>query len=331
MCLPMLREIDISGYKISISVKSKLEADLIRLFFHPIHDEIEFLYFKNYKDQGWRGLFNYLLCLRALKSDIIIPSVGIAKMQYNILAFLSNNKFRVGHGGEFSFLNNFNWEKKDKQHKVVSNCEIFRQARKIIENKEAINNDKPIFPSFLLNDKMLSSLKKKYLIFSCYKVIGIAPGSGEVEAHKRWPIESYADLAINLLKLGYGVVFLGGPGEEFLGEQIAKHVQGENNFLDLTGQQSLSEVVHTISLLNKLVANCNGLSHLASVVDTPVVGIYGPTDPNYTGPYSENLKIVSLDLECSPCYNRDFLLGCGDPICMRNINVSEVMKNILID
>lgn len=327
MCLPMLREIDISGYRISMTVKSQLEADVVRLFFRPKNGNVDFIYFQEYKKKGIFGLFKFLLCLRALKADSIIPTVGISKTQYNILVFFSKSKFRVGHGGWLSFLNHFNWEKSDNRHKVLLNCEIFRKTEEFIKSYNLDKSDKAKFPHFFVNNEILSALKIKYPVLSCSKVVGLAPGSGEIEKHKRWPIESYAELAISLLKSGFGVVVLGGPGEELLGEKIAMHVQGEKNFLDLTGKQSLSEVVHTIYLLNKLVANCNGLSHLASVVDTPVVGIYGPTDPYYTGPYSENLEIVSLDLECSPCYKRDFLLGCGDPICMRKIDISTVRKN----
>lgn len=328
MCMPMLREIDIRGYRISMTVKSKLEADLVRLFFRQKNNSIDFIYFQDYKRKGLVGLFKFLLSLRSLRTDIIVSAVGVSKSHYNILSFFSKSKFRFGQGGAFSFLNHFNWEKTARRHKAILNCEIFRKAEEFIVNSNPNKWDKVEFPPFFANNEVLSSLKIKHPVFSCSKIVGLAPGSGDIEKHKRWPIESYAELAKILLESGYGVVVLGGPGEELLGEKIAKHVNGYKNFLDLTGKQSLSEVVHTIYLLDKLVANCNGLSHLASVVNTPVVGIYGPTDPYYTGPYTKKINIVNLDLECSPCYERGFIYGCGNPVCMDGIGLKSVYNMV---
>jgi hypothetical protein len=64
------------------------------------------------------------------------------------------------------------------------------------------------------------------------------------------------------------------------------------------------------------VTACSGIAHLASLADVPIVGLFGPTNPGFTGPFSDKLRVVKLNLPCSPCYGTDFVTGCGNAICM---------------
>ena len=66
----------------------------------------------------------------------------------------------------------------------------------------------------------------------------------------------------------------------------------------------------------------SGVLHLASSLDIPVVGLFGPTDPFYVGP--QNLKSIVVKnekLECVPCYLKD----CGHRNCMNSLSVSSVI------
>jgi heptosyltransferase-2 len=42
--------------------------------------------------------------------------------------------------------------------------------------------------------------------------------------------------------------------------------------------------------------------HVASGMNLRVVAIIGPTNPAYIHPWKTEYKIVSLNLECSPCF-----------------------------
>jgi ADP-heptose:LPS heptosyltransferase len=62
--------------------------------------------------------------------------------------------------------------------------------------------------------------------------------------------------------------------------------------------------------------------HLASSLDIPVVGLFGPTDPFYVGPQNEKSIVVKNEtLECVPCYLKD----CEHRNCMRLLSVQSVM------
>lgn len=328
MSLPMLREIDLDGYRISMTVKSKIEAQLVDELFKPNTAPIDFLFFQQYKKQGATGLLKFALQLFKLKADLIFPAIGVSKPHYNLLAFFSRVRYRVGHGGRFSFLNHFNWQKTPNKHKVELNCDIYRECQLVFGKKsKKISND-PQFPAFAPNKEVLTQLKEKFPILANENLIGLAPGCGEVEKHKRWPIEKFAELATNLLTKSYAVVVIGGPGEEALGSAIASKVGTNANFADLTGQLSVPQTIQLVGQLNKIVVNCNGLSHIASAVNIDIVGIYGPTDPYYTGPFSKKLQVVSNNLECAPCYKRGYISGCGLPVCITGIAVSSVDSEI---
>jgi heptosyltransferase-2 len=61
--------------------------------------------------------------------------------------------------------------------------------------------------------------------------------------------------------------------------------------------------------------------HVAAAVGLPVVGVFGPTDPEATAPLSDRMTVVREAVECSPC----FLRRCPvDHRCMRRIEVERV-------
>lgn len=114
----------------------------------------------------------------------------------------------------------------------------------------------------------------------------ISPGAGW--GAKRWPAERYGTVARRLAEAGYAVVINNGPAEEHLGEEIVSTSGGAARAmnLDLTG---LIAVTRRAALA---IAGDTGPLHLASALDTPVVGIFGPTDPARNGPYHGRNRVL---------------------------------------
>lgn len=73
------------------------------------------------------------------------------------------------------------------------------------------------------------------------------------------------------------------------------------DLVDLSGQTTLLQLAALLQRASLFVGIDSGVMHLAAAMRTPVVGIFGPTDPGHTGPMGENSVTVRRDLPCSPC------------------------------
>jgi heptosyltransferase-1 len=118
---------------------------------------------------------------------------------------------------------------------------------------------------------------------------------------KRWPVEYFAELTRHLAATyaGFRFAILGGAEDRALGQAIAG--AGSERFLDLTGQLSLPEMVEWIRFSELMVSNDTGPMHAAAALGRPVVALFGPTDPQRTGPYGQTQQVLQLQLPCIPC------------------------------
>jgi ADP-heptose:LPS heptosyltransferase len=73
-----------------------------------------------------------------------------------------------------------------------------------------------------------------------------------------------------------------------------------------------------------VITTDSGPMHLAAAVGTPVIALFGPTDPARTGPYGKGHTIIRADLPCSPC----FLKKCATRKCMEDITTEQVFTAI---
>lgn len=107
------------------------------------------------------------------------------------------------------------------------------------------------------------------------------PGGGWPE--KLWPAESFGALARGLRDNGLRPVVSWGPGEEDLADRVVAASGGAAVRCFPTTLLGLVELARRARLV---VAGDTGPLHLACAVGTPVVGLFGPTDPARNGPFS---------------------------------------------
>lgn len=150
----------------------------------------------------------------------------------------------------------------------------------------------------------------------------IAPGA-LTEPLKAWPPEFFADLAKRLVvEAGVEVLVVGTAGEEALCNSIIAQVPtGE---IRSATELSIGELLTLLATSKIVVANCNGLSHLAALAGCHVIGLYGPTDPVFTGPFTAAKTVVTGKLECSPCSHSGRVIGCERSLCLESIEVGDV-------
>lgn len=162
--------------------------------------------------------------------------------------------------------------------------------------------------------------------------IGFAPGSGIIEAYKRWPISSYISLGKILLdkKPEFRIAIFGSPAETYLVNELKEGLIAFNKRIVSIIDSDIMVATAALRYCGCLVSACSGLAHLAAAVGTPVVGLYGPTNPGFTGPFSDKVRIVRVGLNCSPCYRIGFNKGCGNPVCMSMIEPELVEQEVML-
>ena len=109
----------------------------------------------------------------------------------------------------------------------------------------------------------------------------IYPGSSRFQQFKRWPAPRFAEVGRRLAARGVGVVIGWGPGEEELAREVEASCAGG---AVLAPAGDLLDLAALLAATRAFIGNDSGPLHLAWAVGTPVVGIYGPTDPELNAP-----------------------------------------------
>ncbi|CAG1020984.1 partial ADP-heptose--LPS heptosyltransferase 2, partial [Patescibacteria group bacterium] len=126
------------------------------------------------------------------------------------------------------------------------------------------------------------------------------------------------------LKDGWQVWLLGSAKDKETSEQINQLTKQQ--CVDFCGKTSISEAVELLALADVVISNDSGLMHVASALNKKLIAIYGSSDPNFTPPLSDNAKIISLGLECSPCFKRECPLG--HTRCLTEIKPEQILTEL---
>lgn len=165
------------------------------------------------------------------------------------------------------------------------------------------------------------------------RAIAIHPGGGSNPGMrlpaKRWPPERFAAVADALMaRSGRQVVLVGGASDSPLSREIASVMK--NQPLDLVGEMSWGELGAFLQGCELFIGNDTGAMHLATAVGTPVVAIFGPSDPRCYGPYGGEGTAIWHDVGCNPCFSRGrFNAECTEARCILSITVEEVVESAI--
>ena len=146
---------------------------------------------------------------------------------------------------------------------------------------------------------------------------------------KRWPKENFV-LLIKQLIITHGlkVVITGAPQEKDLAGDIAS--AAGDGLVNLAGITSLKQLLALFKQARVVVSADSGPLHLANSVGAHVIGLFGPTRPEVTGPRGPGrVTILQHDVGCnrSACYFE----ACPDNICMQAVTVQEVLTAVTND
>ncbi|MFI4937008.1 MAG: lipopolysaccharide heptosyltransferase II [Candidatus Berkiellales bacterium] len=181
----------------------------------------------------------------------------------------------------------------------------------------------PLFRPHLVvkSENVEAALKRYELSVGHSPVLVLCPGA-EFGPSKRWPEQNYAELANHYLNQGWQVWILGSAKDS----EVVKVIQEltQNRSKDLTGHTTLAEAIDLMSQANLVVTNDSGLMHIAAALERPLVAVYGSTDPGFTPPLNDQVRIVRENIACSPCFKRVCPLQHHQ--CMKLLSPQKVIQ-----
>ena len=155
-------------------------------------------------------------------------------------------------------------------------------------------------------------------------LIGISPG-GTYGTAKRWFPKSFANVVKELIKKeSLKILLFGRTEEKNITHEISRDMK--DKCVDLAGKTSLRQLGALLSRCKLLITNDSGAMHISAAVKTPVVAIFGSTDPERTGPWGEGHTVLYKKLDCSPCFARK--CPHGDYRCFKEIGVEEIVSAV---
>lgn len=156
-------------------------------------------------------------------------------------------------------------------------------------------------------------------------LIGMAPGAAYGTA-KQWPADRFAKAADAIIKRkGGAALIFGSPSERDVAGRVKENMASPAH--NLAGRTSLTEAAALINKCDLFLTNDSGLMHLAAAVDTPLIAVFGSTNPATTSPAARKFRIIRHEVDCAPCLKQK----CDQPThrCMELVSYGEVAEAAL--
>jgi len=150
-------------------------------------------------------------------------------------------------------------------------------------------------------------------------IVGVHLGAAFGPA-KVWDRERIVEFCRLAPELGVVPVLLGAPSDA----QAALDVQDRIAAVSLVGRDNHELMPSVLAEMAVLVAGDTGVAHLAAALGTPVVVLFGPTDPALTAPLGP-VAVVRHLVPCAPCFYRVCPI---DHPCMRGISAAVVGERV---
>ncbi len=233
-------------------------------------------YYLFHRGGGCRKFLKLGLSLRRENYDLVLDMQGLLRSA--VLARLANGKNCYGRpdGRECStlFYKTVNIPTGRHPHaieRLLSFIEVFNIQ---MGKKLYLEFHKSIIPDFL----------KEKLNYENFRIL-LFPESRRTE--KCWPF--FKELSVLIQDEGIGDVLVSGTRKD---DQF-------NHAIDLRGEVSLESIPALIRNVSIVISNDSAPLHIASAMNIPTIGIFGPTDPRKYGPYpkgSRNGDTVSSEI-----------------------------------
>jgi ADP-heptose:LPS heptosyltransferase len=158
------------------------------------------------------------------------------------------------------------------------------------------------------------------------KLVVFNPNASARFPMRRLPLESFTELARNLLNDPEVFVVIVGVASETPDAQYMCTQLASPRVLDLTGQTTMTELLQLFDLAHVLVTNDSGPAHFAALTRIHVVVFFGPEVPERYRPLTASCDVIHTGYSCSPCIGplNQRQSPCNDNLCLKSINIEEI-------
>jgi len=273
-----------------------------------VHEIIEAKFEHKQLQWGLRRQLAKKLSTKKYQSCFILPN----SFKSALIPWLANIPFRIGYRGElrFGFIN-LALENPSKVNRPPM-VEHYLALSQLL-NEEAIPTSQQVLtPQLNVSSAANQSIQAK--LQNCNidpaHIYVMCPGA-EYGPTKRWPTSHFAQLAQRVINENPNtqIILLGSKGDHALAQEIQSYAKQEPRIHNWCGYTSLDEAIALIGMSKVVISNDSGLMHIAAALKTPQVAIFGSSDPAHTPPLSNKVKVIWLNLLCSPCHKRECPLG----------------------
>lgn len=174
--------------------------------------------------------------------------------------------------------------------------------------------------------KLLNALNPPWSADAVVKETMITLNPFSKWSYKQWDVERWLPVIDWLAaEFNFKTVIIGSDSERLKAAELVGKSAGRA--FNAAGDTTLAELAAVLSFSRLHVGVDSAAPHIAAAVGTPTVTIYGPSDWRDWAPVGELHRVVSSDMDCSPCHQK----GCdgqGHSRCLENISVDKVKEAI---
>jgi len=189
----------------------------------------------------------------------------------------------------------------------------------------------PLFPT-IFPDVLLEQALEPFLQHDAIErteLIGIVPGVGKIRPHRAWLEDGWHYLLQHILDWKTHLpVLIGGEEEQELCQRLNQSLGGQ--CLDVSGKLTLPLTAAVLKRCEIVVSGDTGPAHVAVAVGTKVIGLYGPTFPQRSGPYGCADLWLDQSSACR-CHGHKvcrFTHPDNSGECMRRIMLEEIIRKL---
>jgi ADP-heptose:LPS heptosyltransferase len=189
----------------------------------------------------------------------------------------------------------------------------------------------PIFPT-LFPDVLVEQTLDPFLEhedIDKIPLLAIVPGVGKLRPHRAWIEDGWFYLLEHILSWKTHLpVLIGGSDEEELCTRLNEGIS--KKCLNLAGKLSLPQTAAILKKCELVVSGDTGPAHMAVAVGTRVIGLYGPTFPERSGPFGNAELCLDQSRSCG-CHAQKYCQYTNPKLpgeCMRRIMLVEIIEKL---